>query len=154
NDTLQGGAGNDDYVFAGTGLGSDSIVEVANADEDEIDLSDFGSGATLELSTTASQTVSSSNLSLTLSSNTGIEDVIGSNYGDTITGNGVKNVLVGNAGNDSLTGGLEDDVLEGGAGDDTLDGGAGNDYYVFSGTALGSDSVVETANADVDIFDF
>ena len=53
-----------------------------------------------------------------------IENVYGSIYGDTLTGNAEANTLQGLAG---------DDTLSGGAGNDTLDGGLGTDRAVFSG---------------------
>ncbi len=74
-----------------------------------------------------------------------IENLRGSRFDDTFTGNGADNRLEGFAGNDTLSGGdgddrldgglgrdilfggTGDDELEGGAGDDELDGGFGND---------------------------
>ncbi len=60
-----------------------------------------------------------------------IENLIGSNFNDTLTGNSSANVLNGGAGND---------VLNGGAGRDTLIGGLGNDTFVFN-TLLGAGNV-------------
>lgn len=66
-----------------------------------------------------------------------IENLEGSDYGDT---------LIGDAGANLLTGGDGDDVLEGGAGVDTLDGGAGGDAASYEGADeavmidLGNDS--------------
>ena len=81
----------------------------------------------------------------------GIENLTGSNHGDTLTGDTNSNVLKGMGGVDTLTGGAGDDVLmggagndtslsggvgndtlNGGAGNDTLNGGDGNDTFVFS----------------------
>ena len=77
-----------------------------------------------------------------------IEDLIGSNYDDTLTGNSGINkfyggdgvdtliggagadTLNGDAGDDKIYGGDDRDVLYGGAGDDTIDGGAGRDEIV------------------------
>ena len=56
-----------------------------------------------------------------------IENVTGSAYGDTITGDGNRNLLRGLAGDDRLYGAGGDDVLQGGAGSDYLDGGEGRD---------------------------
>ena len=67
---------------------------------------------------------------------TGINNLIGSTGGDTLTGNANPNTLrggadddnlYGGAGNDALDGGAEDDNLYGGDDDDTLDGGADDD---------------------------
>ena len=68
-----------------------------------------------------------------------IENVIGSAFDDTITGDGGANVLRGEAGNDTLIGGAGDDTLLGGTGDDDMDGGDGTD--VCNG-GPGSDTAV------------
>jgi len=64
-----------------------------------------------------------------------IENVTGSNLGDTIIGNILANVLNGLNGNDNLQGAAGNDSLRGGLGNDTLRGGPGNDFFVFN-TAL------------------
>ena len=53
------------------------------------------------------------------------ENVLGSAFNDTITGDGGKNVLIGQYGSDRLRGGGGADTLHGGDGNDTLDGGSG-----------------------------
>src|SRR5262249_30606824 len=105
---------------------------------DTIDLSHFTTGATLDLSSTSWQTVSSSVLSLALFGNSAVENIVGGSGADTLTGNTRDNIFVGGAGNDSLT------------------GGAGNDTYVFDPFVgnLGSDTVTEAATADTDTLDF
>jgi Ca2+-binding RTX toxin-like protein len=90
-----------------------------------------------------------------------IEDVIGSAFGDSVTGNAGGNVLdlrsgrdagngdagndtiFGGSGNDRLSGGRGDDLLVGGAGDDTYLGGAGEDSLVGSG----SNAFISNGNA-------
>jgi Ca2+-binding RTX toxin-like protein len=66
-----------------------------------------------------------------------IENVFGTNFNDSLTGNGANNVFSGLAGNDTLLGGAGNDTLNGGNGNDQLlanhneggilNGGAGND---------------------------
>jgi len=58
---------------------------------------------------------------------TNIQSIRGSEFGDTLIGDGGANLLVGNGGDDVIVGGAGDDVLDGGAGADSIDGGAGND---------------------------
>ncbi len=58
---------------------------------------------------------------------TGIEEVFGSSYDDTITGDAGPNLLGGWDGDDTIQGGDGDDSLYGHAGDDSLDGGNGTD---------------------------
>lgn len=57
-----------------------------------------------------------------------IERIFGSNFDDSITGDGGANLLYGGLGNDIINGGGGADRLFGGAGSDTLNGGTGNDY--------------------------
>lgn len=71
----------------------------------------------------------------TVANLTSIEDVVGTNFGDSITGNSVANVLDGAGGNDIIYGLGGNDTLIGGAGNDTLDGGSGNDL-LFGGTGM------------------
>ena len=56
-----------------------------------------------------------------------IEQVIGSNFDDSLSGDGAANGLGGFAGNDTLNGRGGNDVLVGGDGNDVLTGGAGAD---------------------------
>jgi Ca2+-binding RTX toxin-like protein len=58
---------------------------------------------------------------------TAIENVIGSEFGDTITGNELANSLFGLGGNDTLRGAAGNDLLRGGRGNDTLLGQEGLD---------------------------
>lgn len=51
---------------------------------------------------------------------TNIENLIGSNYNDSLTGNTKNNTLNGRAGNDTLNGGVGADTMVGGLGDDTF----------------------------------
>jgi Ca2+-binding RTX toxin-like protein len=57
----------------------------------------------------------------------GVEDVVGSRFGDTINGSGVGNILSGGAGNDTINGNGGPDRLLGEAGNDKLKGGPGHD---------------------------
>jgi len=67
--------------------------------------------------------------------------IIGSNFDDTLNGDGGANVLSGGLGNDALNGLGGDDTLIGGAGDDALDGGTGNDKFVLQVTGGGHDTI-------------
>ncbi len=135
NDTLVGAAGNDVYLFdSDLALASDTINDASG-----IDTLDFSAtttrGVTANLANAASQVINAG-LSLTLSSATSIENMIGGVFGDTLTGNTLANVLTGGAGNDNLT------------------GGAGDDSYLFAANAnLGADTINE-AGGGVDTLDF
>ncbi len=84
---------------------------------------------------------------------TSIENVFGSNYGDTIVGNSSDNVLFGGEGNDQLFGGGGDDIVDGQAGNDiialtsgssTAEGGEGTDTLVISGNAADFEFIVQS----------
>ncbi len=59
-----------------------------------------------------------------------IENAVGGNYSDSITGNSADNRLFGGLGNDTLAGGAGYDTLEGGGGDDWMDGGPNGDVFL------------------------
>lgn len=61
-----------------------------------------------------------------------VEQLVGSNYADTLTGDDNINGLSGLAGNDTLNGRGGNDLLIGGAGADVLTGGAGADTFLFA----------------------
>ena len=101
NDTLIGGTGNDTATYAGA-----------------------TAGVTVDLTmTTAQNTFGAGHDTLT-----GVENLIGSIYGDTLTAL---------AGGSSLSGGGGNDLLISGAGNDTLDGGAGVDGVSYASATAG-----------------
>jgi Ca2+-binding RTX toxin-like protein len=66
-----------------------------------------------------------------------VENLVGGNFNDILTGTDAANRINGGAGNDQLAGGNGNDVLTGGAGGDVLDGGAGIDTIDYSGSSAG-----------------
>jgi serralysin len=124
NDVLNGGAGIDTISYAGPDIGSVQVDLLAGT---------VGGSYGNDLVH-------------------GIENVIGSERGDTIQGNLAANVLdgangadvlfgsggadslIGGNGNDRLFGGADNDILVGGAGNDIIVGGAGADL-LFGGAA-------------------
>ncbi|MFO0943969.1 MAG: calcium-binding protein [Pirellulales bacterium] len=156
NNQFAGGSGNDVYYFdADTAQGSDSIVESAVGGTDSLNFSKTTTlGIAVDLASVATQIVNS-NLNLSLSSTSVIENVIGSTRSDFIQGNALSNSLNGGAGDDSIYGQEGDDTLVGASGADTLAGGLGNDRYLFDAdTQLGSDTIVELPNQNIDTLDF
>jgi Ca2+-binding RTX toxin-like protein len=131
NDTLEGGDG-DDTLTGSTG--DDNLV--GGNGLDWAWYNGAGSAVTVNLATVIAQNTGGAG---TDTLNT-IENVLGSNYNDTLTGNSAANNLEGGAGNDTL---------DGGAGNDTMKGGGGNDLYfvnaagdvVIEGAGGGTDSV-------------
>lgn len=80
----------------------------------------------------------------------GVEGLIGSNFVDTLTGDGKTNLIFGGFGNDRIAGGSGDDVLSGDFGADDLYGGSGADTFSFNDLW---ESTVASAGRDT-IFDF
>jgi Ca2+-binding RTX toxin-like protein len=127
NDSLTGS--NDENVLIG-GAGDDTFV--GRGDDDSIDggagvdtavYSAAGSGVSANLKTgyVAGITEGSDTL-------TGIENLTGTLFKDTLIGSLEANVLRGGAGKDTIKGAAGDDSLYGGTGNDYLNGGAGTDY--------------------------
>lgn len=127
NDCVDGGGAYDRYVFSGSAdLGTDSVSDSGGTDS--FDFTTFGSAATVDISSTSTQTVSAGKLVLILGTDYAIENVNGSPYADDITGNSNNNSLTGGGSNDTIDGGTGNDSLYGNDGDDCIDGGAGADY--------------------------
>jgi Ca2+-binding RTX toxin-like protein len=123
-DTLTGGAGNDSLNGGSSadtligGLGDDRLEGgVAN---DTVDYSAAVGPVTVDLGL-GTATGEGNDTLIT------IENVIGSAFNDSITGNGVANTLTGGAGDDTIHGGDANDVLTGSAGIDNLFGDVGHD---------------------------
>jgi len=129
NDNLKGGAGVDRF-YGGDGndtlqggLGADNLV--GEAGYDRVDYRDSSSGVTVNLATGINTGGSAAGDTLS-----GIEEIVGSTHGDTITTNSGGIVVFAVGGNDHLIGGSGDDHFYGGSGNDTLQGGMGADNLV------------------------
>ena len=126
DDQLFGESGADTYVFAGGELGVDEVFESRDMpDRDTLDFRNFTGAVFIDLESTQMQLVDEQHLTLTLSDDHAIENVIGSANADRIFGNRLDNDLRGLGGDDLLSGGRGNDLLDGGAGDDEIDGGPG-----------------------------
>jgi cyclophilin family peptidyl-prolyl cis-trans isomerase len=113
---------------------------------DVIDLSGLGLAADVGLEpgywgfvgTTRASTITAPG-QITVNAGTAIEDLVGTPYGDRLTGNALANQIQAGAGDDTVDGGAGDDTLVGGPGRDSLIGSSGND--VLAGGS-GSDMLV------------
>ena len=145
HDTLIGNAGND---FLEGGYGDDVMdgglgVDIASYDEANY----FGVNVNLGI-TVAQNTVGAGWDTLT-----GIENLIGSNLDDQLTGNSTANSLYGLDGNDLLDGGAGADKLYGGLGNDTFVVDDINDIiseYSGEGTDLAQASVTYTLRSGIE----
>ncbi|XYZ21753.1 retention module-containing protein [Aeromonas hydrophila] len=163
NDTLNGNAGND--ILLG-GAGNDSLnggegndILVGGAGNDTLN-GGSGNDTASYLDSTAGVTVTvNGNNQITGGAGTdslsNMENLIGSMFNDSLTGDGNANVLSGLAGNDILIGGGGDDMLIGGAGSDTMTGGTGKDTFKWmAGDAGGIDTIKDfTTGANGDVLD-
>ena len=190
NDRITGGPGNDnlrgsngDDVITG-GDGNDSIsggngldaIDAGPGDDDirsffgdvEPDVYSGGPGAdrvnyqsasgpvTVTLDGVANDGVTGENDNVSAD----IEDLVGTNFADTLTGNAANNqfdggtgndILNGAGGSDGLVGGRGEDTLTGGSGVDALDGGDGADRLL--GRDSSSDDVSCGGSVDVALID-
>ena len=151
-DTLRGGGGDDilqggrsgDALIGGTGI--DTATYADGPGGVHAFLADPASNAGIAIGDTYDS----------------IENLIGSEFGDTLVGDAGNNSIVGADGNDRLEGGDGNDTLigdagfdflTGGAGDDTLTGGATNDRFVFAAN-WGNDTITDFANDNLEKIDF
>ncbi|MCP1500345.1 VCBS repeat-containing protein [Pseudomonas migulae] len=125
NDLLYSGAGND-LLDGGTGNDTASYTHASAGVK--VDLSLLGAQNTLGAGTD------------TL---TAIENLVGSDFDDTLTGDNHNNIITGGLGNDVLNGGDGDDLLIGGLGNNTLTGGAGADTFQWLKDNSGHDVVTD-----------
>lgn len=126
NDVIRGGPGRD--VIAG-GLGDDRIIGGTWADT----VTFRGSPAPVLVDLEEGRASGEGDDTLL-----GVENLVGSNHADVLTGDRSPNRLVGGAGDDKLIGADGRDLLIGGAGDDAIDGGGGlNDHASFEDSPNG-----------------
>jgi Ca2+-binding RTX toxin-like protein len=109
-----------------------------------LDYSGHGSGVTVNL---AAGTATG------LAGISRIENVVGSPFNDTLTGDAANNVLIGLGGNNVLQAGSGRDILIGGDGNSTLQGGSGEDILIGGWTTYdrqvdGSGAVHHAVNYD------
>ncbi|KAE9643250.1 retention module-containing protein [Pseudomonas sp. PB106] len=134
NNELHGGAGNDllysgpgnDLLDGGTGIDTASYAHAT-------------AGVTVSLGVLGAQNT----LGAGTDTLTGIENLIGSNFNDTLTGDNNNNVINGGLGNDILNGGGGDDLLIGGMGNNTMTGGAGADTFQWLKGNSGHDTITD-----------
>ena len=118
DDTLIGGAGAD-ILDGGSGINT-------------ADYSGSNAGVSIDLETGAASGGDAEGDTIT-----GIQNVVGSNFNDTLTGDSGDNTLIGGGGDDILVGGAGNDLLVGGRGADQLIGGDGIDAVDYSTSIAG-----------------
>lgn len=147
NDTFVGGNLDDRFLTIG---GVDSFDGGAGVDTYEL------------LRTAVASNVNLANNALNTGAAAGdtltdIENVVGSQNANIITGDAQNNLFQGRAGNDTLNGAGGNDTLDGGAGADTLNGGTGDDTASYE-SATGRvrvdllNTATNTGNAAGDVY--
>ena len=138
DDTQTGGMGNDTFV---AGAGNDSIDGGAGIDTVTYSAAPTGVIVRLNHGDVLNDGYGDTD---TIS---GVENVTGTAFNDTIIGQNGANVIIGGAGYDVLLGLGGDDVLFGGSGAaNEMYGGAGNDTYYTDA----NDTIVESAGEGID----
>ncbi|WP_328543852.1 calcium-binding protein [Streptomyces europaeiscabiei] len=146
---LNGGAGNDtlnggvtfDLLIGGTGA---DRLSGGGGTTDLVSYLESGSGVVVDIDNAADDGIGGEGDNVL----SDVENVYGSQFGDTLTGGSTNDILSGFGGNDLLVGGTGNDILVGGAGSDTHSGGAGNDTLDAVDGVFGNDSLNGGANTD------
>ncbi|MFB2552316.1 beta strand repeat-containing protein [Ensifer soli] len=139
NDSLGGGDGND---LMNGGEGQDLYDGGAGLDTVTYASETAGIDADLAKEPTAGKvTTKSNNLVETLID---VENIIGTNFADTIKGDAKGNELSGGAGDDAIEGRAGNDTLDGGNGNDTLNGGDGSDTVTYASNGAGVQASLAT----------
>ncbi|MCC0090328.1 retention module-containing protein [Aeromonas veronii] len=145
NDGLSGGDGND--ILVG-GAGNDTLN--GGAGNDTASYIDSTAGVTVKVNGNNQATGGAGTDSLS-----NMENLVGSMFNDSLTGDGNANVLSGLVGSDILSGGGGDDLLLGGADGDTLTGGGGKDTFKWGAGDIGGVDVIKdfTTGTGGDVLD-
>ena len=145
DDTLIGGRGAD-LLDGGTGTDVADYREAAAGVT--VDLAQGGTGGDAAGDTfTGIEDVDGSDFGDSITGDAGANDLFGRGGNDLLKGGGGADTLSGTSGDDTLVGGDGDDTLSGGSGADSMSGGAGNDLYQVSEAG---DRVNETGGSGVD----
>jgi Ca2+-binding RTX toxin-like protein len=129
NDTLNGGAGIDTASFVGT-----TATVIATLGLNGLNGSASGDGSDVLISI---ENLLGGNGNDTLTGNEQANRIEGAAGADTLNGDAGNDTLVGGDGNDQLNGEDGDDLIFGGADADTIDGGNGIDTASYSGSDAG-----------------
>ncbi len=124
-DTFDGGGGNDTLSFDYGGIAVDVDLSTGQAV--------FANGVVETF--TSIENVIGNDRANALTGDAGANLLEGLQGDDTLVGNEGEDTLRGGSGDDVLAGGADDDVLAGGSGDDTLEGGDGSDL-LFGGAGM------------------
>ena len=133
-DTYQVSAATSNFIWDGAGKDTITLANVGQAATVYLTPGYWGYvGAKSSLITSAGQ--------VTVNFGTVIEQLIGSNYSDSLYGNEVDNTIDGGTGNDHIEGWDGNDYLSGGAGNDKIYGGDGDDIFDWDSANRGGNDI-------------
>ena len=146
SDTVSLGAGDDVFFLTYSALNEDASIDGG----DGSDTLHFNSIQNLDAMNAPSETFSAITLNMnTLGNASGFENIVGSDYADTITGDSGANVIAGVEGSDTIYGGAGDDTLYAAyITSDTSGATYGLRSYDVSSTNHGNDSLYGQAGND------
>lgn len=147
NDVITGGLGND-YIEGGAG--ADTFVEAPSplGGNDTLGYFNSNAGVTIVLNALGGLATAQGGHAQGDVAVAGFEDLVGSQFNDSLTANADHNTIFGMGGNDTMNGGGGNDSLYGGDGNDTLNGDAGNDTFHYSagGDVVNGGAGIDTIN--------
>ena len=148
--TYTGSYGADEYYVEGLPVQFTKTTINSGKNEDTLDFSLAEEPVTVNIGKTTAQSVFASQPANKLIMKGNLLGLVGSEYGDTLTGCRGNNTIWGLGGNDVINGGAGNDVIFGGDGDDVIDGGNGNDI-LFGGD--GDDRITDNSGKNILIGD-
>ncbi|MBN1006127.1 DUF4347 domain-containing protein [Amphritea pacifica] len=128
-ENLIGGQGDNQYLFAAGASLSGNLTGFSATGTATLDFSDYDEAVAVDLTAATATAVADINQKLVGGTLSNINHLTGSDYDDSLSGDGGANTLAGGAGDDTLKGAGGADILIGGTGSDSLEGGIGDDTY-------------------------
>lgn len=154
NDTLEGRGGRD-WLDGGAGndwlIGSTDDYMIDGGDNtDTVDFSNNSNGIVITLNNSANGTIGNTGSSTATTIIKNVENVAGTQYGDTITGDNANNLLIGGYDHSATSTLLTlDDIISGGSGADTIVGDVMIDTVIAGDLYAGSDILKGGADNDI-----
>ncbi|WP_424986197.1 calcium-binding protein [Microbulbifer sp. S227A] len=148
---LRGGAGTDTLSFQAFSLGVAVNLDLSGAYQEVATGAGFFSIIGIEnlIGSQHADMLTGTAIKNVISGKSGADLILGGGGNDTIKGDAGNDMLFGQLGRDTVIGGAGRDTIDGGFGNDTLRGNGGGDTFVF-GNKSGTDTVADfTDGSDI-----